>query len=194
MERMITLKRLAVFFPGIGYTVDKPLMYYSRRLAETHGYEIRLVPYSGFPKKVRGDKDRMRESYKTALCQSREMLSDIDFKEYGDILFVGKSIGTVAAAEIASRSSASDRIRFILYTPLEQAFSFPLQDAIAFTGSADPWVDEGRIPALCNQSGVPCSVIANANHSLETGEPMQDLLTLRQIMLETDQFISKTNT
>ena len=191
---MITLKRLAVFFPGIGYTVDKPLMYYSRKLAEKHGFEIRLVPYSGFPKKVKGDKDRMREAYKTALCQSIELLSDIDFQKYDDILFVGKSIGTVVAAKIASGSPVPDRIRFILYTPLEQTFSFPLQDAIAFTGSADPWVEKGGIPALCSRSGVPCSVIADANHSLETGEPMQDLLTLRQIMFETDQYISRTDT
>ena len=27
-------KKIAVFFPGIGYTNDKPLMYYSRKLAE----------------------------------------------------------------------------------------------------------------------------------------------------------------
>ena len=33
------MKRLAVFFPGIGYTVDKPLMHYSRRLAEKHGFD-----------------------------------------------------------------------------------------------------------------------------------------------------------
>ena len=61
------MKRLAVFFPGIGYTVDKPLMHYSRRLAEKLGFEICLLPYSGFPKKVKGDKARMRESYKKVL-------------------------------------------------------------------------------------------------------------------------------
>ena len=34
------MKKLAVFFPGIGYTVDKPLMHYSRRLAANAGFEI----------------------------------------------------------------------------------------------------------------------------------------------------------
>ena len=66
------MKRLAVFFPGIGYTVDKPLMHYSRRLAEKHGFEIRLLPYSGFPKKVKSDKTKMQESYKIALQQAKE--------------------------------------------------------------------------------------------------------------------------
>ena len=40
-------KKLAVFFPGIGYTVDKPLLYYSRKLAASAGYDIRLLPYTG---------------------------------------------------------------------------------------------------------------------------------------------------
>ena len=185
------MKRLAVFFPGIGYTVDKPLMHYSRRLAVKHGFEIRLLPYSGFPKKVKGDRAKMQESYKIALKQAKEMLSDIDFEDYDDILFVGKSIGTIVAAKIASKSSVRDRIRFIFYTPLEETFSFPVQNAIVFTGSGDPWVDEGRIPALCNESGIPCSVIPDANHSLETADPVQDILTLQKIMFETEQYMAK---
>ena len=190
-ERMITMKRLAVFFPGIGYTVDKPLMHYSRRLAEKHGFEIRLLPYSGFPKKVKGDESKMQESYKIALKQAKEMLSDINFEDYGDILFVGKSIGTIVAAKIASKSSVQERIRFLFYTPLEETFSFPIQDAIVFTGSADPWVEAGRIPAVCRESGIPCSVIPNANHSLETLDPEQDTLTLQKIMSETEQYMAK---
>ena len=31
--------KLAVFFPGIGYHCDKPLLYYSRKLAQECGYE-----------------------------------------------------------------------------------------------------------------------------------------------------------
>ena len=190
-ERAINVKRLAVFFPGIGYTADKPLMHYSRRLAEKHGFEICLLPYSGFPKKVKGDKTKMQESYKIALKQAKEMLSDINFEDYDDILFVGKSIGTIVAAKIASKSSVRDHIRFIFYTPLEETFSFLIQDAIVFTGSADPWVEAGRIPALCKESGIPCSVIPDANHSLETADPVQDILTLQKIMSLTEQYMAK---
>lgn len=185
------MKRLAVFFPGIGYTVDKPLMHYSRRLAEKNGFEICLLPYSGFPKKVKGDKSKLQESYKIALRQAKELLSDIDFANYDDILFVGKSIGTIVAAKIASKSAVRERIRFIFYTPLEETFSFPVQDAIVFTGSADPWLEAGCIPALCEEYGIPCSVIPNTNHSLETSDPVQDILTLQRIMSETEQYMAK---
>ena len=94
------MKKLAVFFPGIGYTVDKPLLHYSRKLVTDAGYEVKLLPYSGFPQKVKGDRDKMLESYRIALAQSEEMLSGIDFSDYYSVLFVGKSIGTIVAAEI----------------------------------------------------------------------------------------------
>ena len=84
------MKKLAVFFPGIGYTVDKPLMHYSRRLAADAGFEVLLLPYAGFPHEVRGDRKKMEESYGIALSQSRKMLSSTDFSEYGTILFIGR--------------------------------------------------------------------------------------------------------
>ena len=183
------MKKLAVFFPGIGYSVDKPLMHYSRRLAADAGFEVLLLPYAGFPQKVKGDPAKMEESYGVALSQSREMLSSTDLSEYGTILFVGKSIGTIVAAEIASHSPVSERIHFVLYTPLEETFRFPLGDAIAFTGDADPWVKEGSIPRLCEEKVIPCHIISGANHSLETGRVKEDINTLGEIMKKTRKYI-----
>ena len=46
--------KLAVLFPGIGYHVDKPLLYYGRKLAVQRGYEVVGVPYGNFPDGVKG--------------------------------------------------------------------------------------------------------------------------------------------
>lgn len=35
-------KKIAVLFPGIGYTCDKPLLYYTGKLAVARGYIKRL--------------------------------------------------------------------------------------------------------------------------------------------------------
>ena len=185
------MKRLAVFFPGIGYTVDKPLMYYSRRIAAGLGYEIKLLPYGGFPKKIIGSRERMEASYQIALRQTGEMLSDVDFSAYEELLFVGKSIGTIAAAQTASDPAVKERTRLVFYTPLEETFGFDCGDAIVFTGSADPWVGqkESRIPALSGKKGYPCFLIPEANHSLESGDVQQDLKNLQKIMEETERFI-----
>lgn len=190
------MSKLAVFFPGIGYTVDKPLMHYSRQIAAAEGYEIKLLPYAGFPKKIRGDRERMEESFQIAVSQSREMLADTDFSAYEEILFVGKSIGTIVAGQIAKNirtdGAAGNRIRFVLYTPLEDTFSFPLGEAIVFTGTADPWTGgkDSRIAALAGQRGYPCHLIPEANHSLETGDALADIRNLETIMEETKRFIS----
>ncbi len=183
--------KLAVFFPGVGYTVDKPLMHYSRKIASSAGYEIRLLPYTGFPEKIRGDKKRMQESYEIALRQSEEMLADVDFEAFDDILFVGKSVGTIVAAAIASRIRKP--VRFVLYTPLEETFRFPVSDAVVFTGADDPWVgrEKSRISELCRERNIPCMVIPHANHSLETQDVQADIAALQLVMKQTEKFVSQ---
>ena len=213
--------KIAIFFPGIGYTADKPLLYYSRRIAAECGYEVRVMNYSGFPSKVKGDRKRMEESFEIALEQSGKMLFGTDFSLYEDVLFVGKSIGTAVAAKIASENalnasgnaagimtgsapgtmsenageaaevSAEGHIRLILYTPLEDTFAYPFEKAIAFTGTADPWVggEKSRIPDLCDERGIPCFRIYGGNHSLESGEALADIRGLCKVMEETRRFI-----
>ena len=188
------MKKLAVFFPGIGYTNDKPLMYYTRKLALEEGYEILPADYTGFPEKVRADRERMKESIRIADLKSREILQKVDLSAFESLLFVSKSIGTVVSARLASEAKASGRIRQVLYTPLEEAFSFPIKDAIVFTGSADPWTgkEQSRIPMLCRERKIPCTVISGANHSLECGDAMEDIRNLYSVMQATANYITYT--
>ncbi len=185
--------KLAVFFPGIGYTADKPLLHYSRRLAEERGYEIQLLPYSGFPRKVRGDRKKMAECYRIALRQAGEMLADTDMPSCEDILFIGKSIGTIIAARFAAKSAVRERIRLVLYTPLEDTFHYSFGDAVVFTGTDDPWVGKsaGVIPELCRKEAIPCFVIPGGNHSLESGRCLEDLHALSRIMEDTGRFMDR---
>ena len=189
------MSKLAVFFPGVGYTVDKPLLHYSRRLAANQGYEIKLLPYAGFPEKIKGDRAKMVESFKLALRQAEDMLSDTDLTTYDDILFVGKSVGTIVAAKIAAESLMAETIRLVLYTPLEDTFTFLKDKAecIMFTGATDPWVggENSRIPGLCEERKIPCHVVMKANHSLESGDLYKDLQNMQQIMKTTEEFIRK---
>ena len=53
------MRKLAVIFPGVGYHTDKPLLYYSKKIAAQNGYEIREVPYGNFPQGVKGSKEKM---------------------------------------------------------------------------------------------------------------------------------------
>lgn len=186
------MKKLAVFFPGIGYTADKPLLYYSRKLAAEQGYEALTIPYGGFPKNAKGDEKKLRRCFALAKEQAEERLRDLRPEQYGEIVFVAKSIGTAAAAAVAAGSPGLARVRFVLYTPVEETFRFPLGEAVVFTGSADPWVGGGdsRIPALCAERNIPCTLIPGANHSLETGEVGEDLRNLTLVMEQTAAFLN----
>ena len=190
--KTFAMSKLAAIFPGIGYTIDKPLLYYSHRAAASLGYEVKQLSYSGFPQNVRGDKNKMAECYQIALTQAKEMLADVDLSAYDDVLFIGKSIGTTVAADLAAKSLSASLIRFVLYTPLEDTFVFPFKNAVVFTGTDDPWVggSESRIAEFCRERAIPCFVIPKANHSLETGNPLTDIKNLLHVMEETEKFIT----
>ena len=70
------MRKLVVLFPGIGYSLDRPLLHFARRTAAGLGYEIRPVPYSGFPSGVRGDRDKLLLCYELARTQARALLSE----------------------------------------------------------------------------------------------------------------------
>lgn len=172
--------KAAVFFPGIGYHVDKPLLYYSKKLAKNAGYETIDVPYGGFPKDVKSSSEKMKEAFASALAQTGDILKDVDWKQYEEVLFVSKSIGTAVAAAYADREGLNTRN--IFFTPVEQTFSIQMQEGIVFTGTADPWVREGAVPALCKERHIPVHLIEQGNHSLETGNALKDIENLRRIM------------
>ena len=72
-------KKIAVLFPGIGYHTDKPLLYYSKKLARKRGYEIVEVKYGPLPSGVKGNAEKMRKAFEMALIYATEQLAEIDF-------------------------------------------------------------------------------------------------------------------
>ena len=181
------VQKLAVILPGIGYTCDRPLLYYGGKLAQGLGWEVRRVPYGGFPEKVRGDAEKMRRSADMALAQTEEMLRDVDWKQYGQIVFISKSVGTVVAAAYAHAHHLS--CRHILFTPVEATFAVPVKNAVAFHGTADPWVATDTLTRLCREADIPLFITENANHSLETGDVPLDIRNLQTVITRAEAFL-----
>lgn len=179
--------KLAVLFPGIGYTCDKPLLYYSGKLAAKHGYELMPVPYGNFSKGVKGNRKKMEESFETALLQSEKMLRYVEWKSYGDIVFISKSIGTIVASCYAKTHSLP--VRSILFTPLADTFRFAEGNSIAFHGTADPWAETPEIVSLCREKGIPLYLTEGANHSLETGDIARDIGNLGGVMERVEEML-----
>ena len=174
------MSKIACLFPGIGYTCDKPLLYYSWKLLKGLGWEVVPVPYTGFPSGVKGNAEKMQQAAQMALEQAEEMLRNIEWSSYSDILLIGKSVGTVVCAAYAQRHRL--QCRQILYTPVEETFQFAGKHAIVFHGTADPWAKTSVIEDCCHQLGLPLYETENANHSLETGDVDLDIKNMRKTM------------
>lgn len=182
--------KLAVLFPGIGYTCDKPLLYYAGKLALNYGYELKRVEYGNFPSGVKGDREKMKAAFESAFAQTEEILRDVNFGQYEDALFISKSVGTIVAA--CYRQKYHIACRSISFTPLAETFAFveAASVGIMFHGTNDPWVkDSSVIREGCERIGQPLYITENGNHSLETGNVALDIENLHKIMEQVENYI-----
>jgi len=183
------MKKIACLFPGIGYTCDKPLMYYSWKMLSGQGWEIVPLSWSGLPDKAKGNPEKTQLTVHIALEQAEEKLQDTDWSRYDEILFIGKSLGTVVCAAYAKRHGL--RCRQVLFTPVEATFQFAGRDSIAFHGTADPLADTRTIEACCRRLDIPLYETEGANHSLETGDIDRDIKEMRKVMKTVRAFIGQ---
>ena len=188
-------KKIAVLFPGVGYHTDKPLLYYSKKLAKYLGFEILEVAYPPLPSGIKGSPDKMEEAFLLARAQIEDQLSSIPFARYDSVVFLSKSIGTALAASYAGDHALP--AWHVYYTPV--AASFPFIEAaiipgdalhqIAFHGTADSWAETTQIQALAKHINLPLHLIPDADHSLETGDVLKDLDILKEVMTQTFHFL-----
>lgn len=174
--------KLAVLFPGIGYTADKPLLYYSEKLAKQYHYETVKVSYGKLSK-------NLDEAFREALARTETLLVKYDWMQYEEILFLSKSIGTAVACAYAQKYKI--RCKNIYYTPLEQTFTYHPQSGIVFHGTADPWAKTEMMEAKCKEYSLPLHILEGTNHSLEVQDDIRlNIRNLAKIMEVAEKYIS----
>ena len=180
-------KKLAIVFPGIGYHSDKPLLYYSKKLARNKGYDIVEVAYNfneDFDT-IKGDVTKIQAAFDEAFEQVVEQLKDIVFTDYERIVFIGKSIGTALAARFNMTYDLDADM--IVFTPIEHTFAYINNcEGMVFHGSADPLCDTDMCIQLCEELSLTYAVIPEANHSLETGDVATDIANLARVIHTVD--------
>ena len=185
-------KKIAVIFPGIGYNSDKPLLYYTKKIAKNLGYEILNIRYD-IPINagdIKGDRQKMQEVFKLAVMQAKEQLSALDINGCDRVVFIGKSIGTAVASNI----DINDKIgaEQLVFTPVPQTFDFMGNaKGTVFHGTADPWCDTAIVDEKCAELGLELYKYENANHSIETGDLIKDIDNIRNIMEKVAEKLGK---
>lgn len=182
------MKKIAVLFPGIGYNCDRPLLYYTGKLALSYGYELKKAEYGGFEAGIKGNREKMENAFYSALSQTEKILADVSWNEYRDIIFVGKSVGTIVSAAYMKKYNIIGRN--IAYTPLEDTFLFAEGRGIVFHGNKDPWAENTEaIQRSCDKIGQRLYIVENANHSLETGDISKDIEIIKNVISSAEDFI-----
>ena len=188
-EKNGSTQKLAVVFPGIGYHKDKPLLYYAIRIAGAGGYEVITIDYHDLPQGIRGNAQMMKKAADLAYQQTEERLDGVDFRKYEDILFIGKSIGTVMAAKYAAEHTVT--ARQIWYTPVEATFIFESKETAAFIGDADNWSDVKKVKCLADGRHIPLYSYSGCDHSLEGNDVDENIGVLRDVMRITEEFVNR---
>jgi phosphoglycolate phosphatase len=183
-------KKLAVIFPGVGYHTDKPLLYYSKKLAKNKDYEILEIKYD-LPEPgsvIKADEEKRKQAFDTAFEQVIDQLEDIVFTDYEKVIFIGKSIGTALAARYnMTYELDADQI---IFTPIDATFAFVNPcEGFVFHGDADPLCDTDMCTQLCDELSLTYVVIPEANHSLETGDVAVDIANLQRVMEMVDKLL-----
>ena len=113
---------LAVLLPGMGYTLDRSLMDYSKNLAVEKGYDVLPIEYGFQAVRKKIDKDNMKD-VEVAINESYELLKLSLEIRYEKVIFIGKSLGTVVQRmleEKIRKENYNGEIINIYLTPIDK--------------------------------------------------------------------------
>ncbi|MEG0439489.1 MAG: alpha/beta family hydrolase [Solibacillus sp.] len=188
---------ICVMLSGTGYTYEKPLLYYSTMQMIEADYDLVQIHYS----------------YDSSCFKMNPLdfiniiIEDVDSvitevfstKKYEQVIFIGKSLGTLPIAFKYSKAAYFQDAKLILLTPLLQIEGFhesvmeSQKDILMIIGTEDVYYIKESVDALRHKGNVNLIEIDGANHSLEI-EPTntkESLIVMEQVMKELNKFLIK---
>lgn len=172
------MNKLVVIFPGLGYGVDAPLLYYADFLFETKGYDRIYIDYNQYlqdtsltiPQRL----NRLRQ-------YELDQLKSICWSKYDTIVFLSKSIGSMEAGWIADQLHLP--VKHIFLTPIVEAMPYCTPDTTVIMGTNDRHYS-------AYQHHTPSLYFPEADHSLEVkNDPLRSVENLKEYLLFLDQML-----
>lgn len=159
---------------------------------QQRGADVRDVPLSpGF--NMSGSLEDNREYFDDVGQQMQEVISERDWSQ---VTFVAKSVGTMILGAIGTKLSVSGSVNALWLTP-----TFPLDyvrdgavatgwRSLIVSGSADQWYDPARTTEVVEALGADHLLIDGAEHNLEiAGDVGATLGALEQLASATLSFV-----
>ena len=154
-------KRIVFSFPG-KRGEEIPLLYFGAKFYVDKDYEKVFIqhPASG---------NGLEEVYENA----KAILRSYDFSEYEDIVFVGKSMGTVVACKLKEELQIDASL--VLFTPLMDTLPYMKADnrvVLAAAGDNDRFMDKEVLCRHCEAENVPYYIEPGVGHAMEVKNDM----------------------
>jgi len=190
------VKTLAVLLPGLNYTCDMPLLYYSTRLLEQRGADVLQLHanYTGTNFQMASPLERIQRLSGDALAAVESGLAR---QSYTRLVLVGKSIGTLAMAHLVDTPHAGEAVTIWL-TPLlgqpwlVEAATNSRGPSLFVAGTADPAFDAAALERIKESTGAEAFLVEGANHSLEIpGDPLGSIQIIGEIMQGLASFLDR---
>ena len=156
-------KNIVIAFPGARGS-EIPLLYFGAKHFEDMGYEKRFI---AFP-------DNREITFENLLDNALELLRDVPWDAYEDIVFLAKSIGTVVSGKVKELLGIPAKL--ILFTPLEETLPYIRRGndvMLVAMGNADPYLTAERLAERCEQEGIRYHIEAGVGHRMEVPRDLQ---------------------
>lgn len=194
LRQPASAKGLAVIFPGLHYSCDRPLLYYATQVAIQAGIDVLQLKTDYTTGEFQNLTPEQRAAW--VLSDAHAALQKgLNQRNYITLLLIGKSIGTLAMAGLLN-VEAHNQVAAAWITPLLNQ-PFLVDAALRFTGPSLYLVGTGDstfIPEKLSsiEHAANCSVYKapGADHALEVpGDINQSLIILGEVIRELEGFI-----
>ncbi len=187
--------KLTLVFPGLRYSCDRPLLYYTTEILLVRGYDV-LQLWTNYSSPEFKGLSQTEQTIQLIEDGKSLLQSGLNARTYSQLVMVGKSLGTMTMAFILREDPNLPVIKTIWLTPL---IHLPpvAQAVLDFSGPAfvagsktDSTFDLATVSRFQSMPNVVTQVIEDADHSLEIpGNPIRSLQVLSQVMGKLDDFI-----
>jgi hypothetical protein len=176
---------LAILFPGRNYTIDAPVMWYSARAAFDAGCDVLGVEYGYQANRTELDSNDLDYLVDEVAGALNNLMRD----QYSNVVFIGKSIGTIVQTEVLQKVAFPVR-NHVFLTPLKDIIPVirASKNALVLVGDHDKAFGRSDIAQITDLSNVKLRVFPGANHELENNDYRDSIDILKQIASSCEDF------
>jgi len=186
-------KNLAILFPGMGYTVQGPLLRFSTELFLNKSFDVLEINYEySNPNYNDFDMEEISEAIKYDVKVVIDKI--LENTAYENFYLIGKSLGTIAMCSELTREIFKEA-KAVWLTPLlqrEDVFSSMLksnQKGLCFIGDNDHFYIEERFNQLMQNENLMSKLIPNVDHRFQySNDVLRSIDVLKDVITVIERF------